>query len=166
MSLLGLSRRGFVIVVTSGFLLSGGPTATSSEARYWIIVHPENPAVTLRRDEVSKLFLKQITRWSDGRPAVPIDLVVAAPTRDAFSREVHRRPVSAIKKYWQQMVFSGQSAPPPEVATDEDVLAMVREDPTAIGYVSDEVTLNGVKIVDILEPSPRPPPGPGTASKR
>jgi len=161
MSLLGLSRRGFVILVTSGFLLSGGPTATSSEARYWIIVHPENPAVTLRRDEVSKLFLKQITRWSDGRPAVPIDLVVAAPTRDAFSREVHRRPVSAIKKYWQQMVFSGQSAPPPEVATEDEVLKMVRDNPAAIGYVSDEATLKGVKILDLAAP-PAPPSGAGS----
>ena len=124
--------------------------APAGEPRYWVIVHPDNPSITLRRDEVSRLFLKKITRWSDGRIAAPIDLVESAPTRDAFSRDVHRRPPSAIKKYWQRMVFSGQSAPPPEVATEADVLAMVRSDPAAIGYVSDEVTLHGVKIVDIV----------------
>jgi hypothetical protein len=73
--------------------------------------------------------------------------------------------VKAIKKYWQQMVFSGKSAPPPEVATDSDVLAMVRMDPAAIGYVSDEVTLRGVKIVDIVEPPTRPS-GHGAAAAR
>ena len=140
------------MVLAFGLILSRGSDGGLPEERYWVIVHPDNPTVTLRRDEVSKLFLKQITRWSDGRTAAPVDLVVAAPARDAFSRDVHRRPVQAIKKYWQQMVFSGKSAPPPEVATESDVLAMVRMDPAAIGYVSDEVTLKGVKIVDIVGP--------------
>ena len=156
MSIFGLTRRGLLILAAAIGL--SGTTARSEEARYWIVVHPENPTITLRRDEVSKLFLKQITRWSDGQTAAPVDLVVAAPTREAFSRDVHRRPISAIKKYWQQMVFSGQSAPPPEVATEEDVLAMIRANPAAIGYVSDEATLRGVKIVDIVAPS-RPSSG-------
>jgi ABC-type phosphate transport system substrate-binding protein len=137
-------------------LSGGGHAATSGEPRYWVVVHPDNPSSTLRRDEVSRLFLKKITRWSNGRTAVPVDLVASAPARDAFSRDVHRRPPSAIKKYWQQMVFSGQSAPPAEVATEADVLALVSSDPAAIGYVSDEVSLHGVKILDIVEPRPRP----------
>jgi ABC-type phosphate transport system substrate-binding protein len=140
----------------------GGPPA---EGRYWVIVHPDNPTVTMRRDEVSKIFLKQLTRWSDGRAAVPVDLVVAAPARGAFSRDVHRRPVELIKKYWQQMVFSGKSAPPPEVATESDVLSMVSADPGAIGYVSDEAILKGVKIVDIVAP-PHADSGQGAATAR
>lgn len=143
-----------------------GVRAPAGEPRYWVVVHPDNPSITLRRDEVSRLFLKKITRWPDGRTAAPVDLVQSAPARDAFSRDVHRRPASAIKKYWQQMVFSGQSAPPPEVATEEDVLAMVRSDPAAIGYVSDEVTLHGVKIVDIVEPHPRRELGQSAAQVR
>lgn len=156
MSSLRPSRRGFIILLTVGQAMCAGNGADASEPRYWVIVHPDNPAVTLRRDEVSKLFLKQITRWSDGRTAAPVDLVVAAPARDAFSRDVHRRPASAIKKYWQQMVFTGQSAPPPEVATEAEVLAMVRGNPAAIGYVSDEATLKGVKILDLVPASAAP----------
>jgi hypothetical protein len=151
----GLNRVGLSLVLAVLFLSAGRSAARSGEARYWVIVHPDNPSITLRRDEVSRLFLKKITRWSDGRTAAPVDLVVTAPARDVFSRDVHRRPASAIKKYWQQMVFSGESAPPPEVATEEDVLAMVQSDPAAIGYVSDEISLHGVKIVDIVEPQPR-----------
>ena len=143
-----------------------GVPAPASEPRYWVVVHPDNPSIVLRREEVSRLFLKKITRWSDGRAATPIDLVETAPARDAFSRDVHRRPTSAIKKYWQRMVFSGQSAPPPEVATEKDVLAMVRSDPAAIGYVSDEISLHGVKIVDIAEPPPQRTVGQYTAPVR
>jgi ABC-type phosphate transport system substrate-binding protein len=156
MSIKGVSRVGLCLLGGALTLAVGrGAAAPSGEGRYLVIVHPANASITLRRDEVSRLFLKKITRWSNGRTAAPVDLVVSAPARDVFSRDVHRRPPSAIKKYWQQMVFSGQSAPPPEVATEQDVLAMVRKDPSAIGYVSDEVSLQGVKIVDIIDPQPR-----------
>jgi hypothetical protein len=155
MSLARLRRRRLSLLAGAIALSGGLSAATAGEPRYWVVVHPDNPAISLRRDEVSRLFLKKITRWSDGRTAAPVDLVQSAPARDDFSRDVHHRPASAIKKYWQQMVFSGQSAPPPEVATEEDVLAMVRSNPAAIGYVSDEVTLHGVKILDIVEPRPR-----------
>jgi hypothetical protein len=148
-------QRPWPVLVGTIAMLVLGSRAPAGEPRYWVVVHPDNPSITLRRDEVSRLFLKKLTRWSDGSTAAPVDLVESSPARDAFSRDVHRRPASAIKKYWQRMVFSGQSAPPPEVATDEDVLAMVRSDPAAIGYVSDEVSLSGVKIVDIVEPQPR-----------
>lgn len=155
MSFARLTRHGIALLAGALALSGGGSVATPGEPRYWVVVNPANPAITLRREEVSRLFLKKITRWADGRTAVPVDLVESAPARDAFSRDVHHRPTSAIKKYWQQMVFSGQSAPPPEVATEQDVLDMVRSDPAAIGYVSDEVTLLGVKILDIVEPRPR-----------
>ena len=166
MSLARLTRRGLFLLW--GALAFGGthPAATAGEARYWVVVHPDNPSSSLRRDEVSRLFLKKITRWSDGRIAAPVDLVASAPVRAAFSRDIHRRPPGAIKKYWQQMVFSGQSAPPPEVATEKDVLAMVRSDPAAIGYVSDEVTLQGVKILDVVEPPPRQTSAPGAPQGR
>jgi hypothetical protein len=159
-------RQPWPVLVGTIAMVVLGNRAPAGEPRYWVVVHPDNPSITLRRDEVSRLFLKKLTRWSDGSTAAPVDLVESAPARDAFSRDVHRRPASAIKKYWQRMVFSGQSAPPPEVATEEDVLAMVRSDPAAIGYVSDEVSLSGVKIVDIVDPRPRPAPGHSALQQR
>jgi ABC-type phosphate transport system substrate-binding protein len=156
MSFALLRRRGLILIACALAFGGGGGIALAGEPSYWVIVHPDNPTQSLRRDEVSRLFLKKITRWSDGRAAAPVDLVESAPARDAFSRDVHQRPPAAIKKYWQQMVFSGESAPPPEVATEADVLEMVRHDPGAIGYVSDEAVLRGVKILDVVDPRPRP----------
>jgi periplasmic binding family protein len=148
-------RRSWAVLLGVIAMTALGVRSLAGEPRYWVVVHPDNPSITLDRDEVSRLFLKKITRWSDGRAAAPIDLVESAPARRAFSRDIHRRPAAAIKKYWQRMVFSGESAPPPEVAKDEEVLAMVRSNPGAIGYVSDEVTLRGVRIVDIVDPVTR-----------
>ena len=61
----------------SSFRRTLGPG--SEEPQYWVVVHPDNPSITLRRDEVSRLFLKKITRWSNGQTAAPVDLVAVVP---------------------------------------------------------------------------------------
>jgi hypothetical protein len=146
-----LRRLRIRLLVAGTTTLLSTVVAGAGEPRYWIIVHPDNPIETLGRREVSRLFLKKTTQWADGTTAVPIDLDVKVKAREAFSRDIHGRAPEAIKKYWQQMVFSGRAAPPPEVATEEDVLAHVRADRAAIGYVSDEVVLRGVKILDVID---------------
>ena len=131
-------------------LLSG--SLFGEERRYWVVVHPDNPVETMDRQQVSRLFLKKTTKWGDGTPVDPVDLAEKTPTREAFSKDIHGRSAGAIKKYWQQMVFSGKAAPPPEVSSEADVLEHVRRDPKAVGYVSDEAVLRGVKIVDVVDP--------------
>ena len=144
--------RGLLLIAAPWVLAASSVSA--NEPRYWVVVHPDNPTEALPRSEVSKLFLKKSARWSDGTPVVPVDLPEKAKAREAFSKDVHGRSASAIKKYWQQKVFSGEAAPPPEAASEDDVLAQVRADPHAVGYVSDEAVLRGVKILDVVDPPP------------
>ena len=59
-----------------------------------------------------------------------------------------------MKNYWQQLIFSGQDVPPPELKTDDEVIQYVIKNPNSIGYVSSGSTStdspeNGVKMVDI-----------------
>jgi ABC-type phosphate transport system substrate-binding protein len=154
-------RRALLLIAAPWVLALG--VVSAAEPRYWVVVHPDNPNDALTRTEVSKLFLKKSTKWSDGAPVVPVDLAEKAVAREAFSRDVHGRSASAIKKYWQQKVFSGEAAPPPEAASEEDVLAQVRADPHAVGYVSDEAVLKGVKILDVVDP-PAASPAPQKAT--
>ena len=152
-----------LLLIAAPWVLAGG-LASADEPRYWVVVHPDNPTDELSRTEVSKLFLKKSTKWSDGAPVVPVDLPEKARAREDFSQDVHGRSASAIKKYWQQKVFSGEAAPPPEAASEEDVLAQVRADPHAVGYVSDEAVLKGVKILDVVDPPPAARPAPVKAT--
>jgi ABC-type phosphate transport system substrate-binding protein len=140
------------LALLAGLIALAGSPLPAGDQGYWVVVHPDNPVQTLERSEVSRLFLKKTTKWADGRLVNPVDLPEKTATRAAFSRDIHGRSVSAIKKYWQQMVFSGKAAPPPEVPAEADVLAQVRSDPSAVGYVSDEAVLRGVKILDVVDP--------------
>lgn len=123
----------------------------SEPTGYKVIVNAANPVASVTREYVSRLFLKKISRWDDGTPANPVDLTETDPVREDFSRAVHKREARAVKAYWQQMIFSGRAAPPPEVAWEADVLAFVRANRGAIGYVSRGATPEGVKVLELTE---------------
>lgn len=58
--------------------------------------------------------------------------------------------VRAVKRYRQQMIFGGRVVPPPEKASEDEVLAFVRGNPNASGYVLASTTLgDGVKTVNV-----------------
>ena len=141
-----------IILLGSAAALLFALWSSAQSADFKIIVHPDNPATSLSAKDVSNFLLKKKSRWTgDGfRESVePVDLDGNSATREAFSRAVHGRSVSSIKNYWQRQIFSGRGVPPPEVASDADVIAHVQSRPGAIGYVSANASLSGVKEVTL-----------------
>jgi ABC-type phosphate transport system substrate-binding protein len=127
-----------------------GSAAPAQSLPFRVVVHSDNPVGTLTRERVSQLFLKKVTQWQDRSRVVPVEMREALSLRAEFSRRIHQRDVATIKIYWQQMIFAGRSVPPPERASDAEVLEFVQRNPSAIGYVSADATLpSGVKVVEI-----------------
>ena len=69
--------------------------------------------------------------------------------RAAFSEAVIGRSVGAIEIYWQQQIFSGKEVPPATKSSDDDMVAFVKSNPGAIGYVSGGASTAGVKVVEV-----------------
>jgi hypothetical protein len=120
-----------------------------STPQFRILVHPENSANSVSRDFVTDVFLKRATRWHDGEAVHPVDQRAEASVRRAFSDDVLRRSVAAVKRYWQQRIFSGRDLPPPELDNDEDVVEYVLRHRGAIGYVSGSAKLGRAKAVSV-----------------
>lgn len=119
------------------------PVSTASAQGYTIVVNDGGPA-TLSRDEVSRIFLKKSTKLT------PVDQNRESKVRAVFSKAVLGRPITAIVSYWQQQIFSGGDSPPVEKGSDADVLAYVRANPKAIGYVAAGTDLgSGVRAVTV-----------------
>jgi ABC-type phosphate transport system substrate-binding protein len=112
-----------------------------------VVVHPSNPVASLPRDRVSAMFLKKVGEWPQGGTVLPVDLSAAGGLRDAFGKDVHGKDIAAILSYWKQMIASGRGVPPPVKATDAEVVAYVRGNPGAIGYVSANTPTDGVKVL-------------------
>jgi ABC-type phosphate transport system substrate-binding protein len=134
-------------------LVSGAAAATGLSAQgrdFVVVVNAANPVNALTGDALSKLFLKKTARWGNGEDATPVDLSEGAAAREAFSQDVFHKSVDAIKSYWQSLIFSGRGVPPVELASDDAVLAYVRANSGAIGYVSAHAALGaGVRRVTL-----------------
>jgi ABC-type phosphate transport system substrate-binding protein len=125
-------------------------TPAQSDGGFVVIVNDANPKQSMDRDLVRKLFLKQLKSWESGVAAAPVDQDAKSEVREVFTREVHGKKVSAIKSYWQRMIFSGRAVPPPELDSDESVLTYVRSDPGGIGYVAPGTELgDGVRELEL-----------------
>ncbi|QJR37205.1 phosphate ABC transporter substrate-binding protein [Gemmatimonas groenlandica] len=124
-------------------------TSSLAAQDFKVIVNSANPTSELSIDATSKLFLKQSAKFASGTAAQPVDLAKASAVRAAFSKAVLGRPSSAVETYWQQQIFSGKDVPPPAKASDDDVIAFVKANPGAIGYVSAGASTAGVKVIDV-----------------
>lgn len=117
---------------------------------YKIIVNPSNPVSSMSREDVSRIFLKKTTKFSDGRGASPVDLQANSPTRESFSKDVHGKSASTVEAYWQQMIFSGRDIPPAQ-KSESGALEFVRSNGNAIGYVSPGADTGGVKVINVTD---------------
>jgi ABC-type phosphate transport system substrate-binding protein len=121
-------------------------TAAANEPpAFRVIVHASNPARSISSGLLADLFLKKSTRWGNGEAARPLDQRPNSAVRRAFSQNVLKRTVTAVRSYWQQRIFSGRDVPPPEVDSDESVVNYVSSNPGAVGYVSPGAKLGSTK---------------------
>ncbi len=131
-----------------GLLVGAGPLA-AQDSGYKVIVHSTNPVSSMSRGDLSKIFLKRTTKWSDGRTATPLDLPESSGTRASFSKAVHNKTVDAIKAYWQQMVFSGRGVPPSQRASVREIVDYVQSNPGAVGYVPSSAAVGNCKVLSV-----------------
>jgi ABC-type phosphate transport system substrate-binding protein len=146
-----VQRRIFIQLVLGllGLLVPASSALAQPERPFLVIVNPQNPTTSVDRKFVANAFLKKATRWSNDSAIRPVDLAPRFQVRRRFSQDVLKRSVEAVKSYWQRLVFSGRGLPPPELDSDDAVVAYVARHPGAIGYVSVGVNLSGVKVLEV-----------------
>jgi ABC-type phosphate transport system substrate-binding protein len=144
-------KRFISIGVVALFLLitTAASDAWAGKADFVVITHPSNTVSAISQENLSRIFLKKITRWQDGTHATAVDQVRGAAARESFSKAVHNRSVEAIYSYWQNMIFSGRDTPPVELASDADVVAYVLGNPGSVGYVTRGALLHGAKELEV-----------------
>ena len=146
--LFGLLGLGLTLAAVAQDASSKEPAA----AGFKVIVHSDNPEEEMKASAIAKMFLKKVKRWDHGVSVTPIDLSPSHPIRKVFTKAIHNKSVTAIKSFWQRMIFSGREEPPTEKASESDVLSIVRTTPGAIAYVAADTSLgDGVKELKIAQ---------------
>jgi ABC-type phosphate transport system substrate-binding protein len=149
--ILGLKLAlGLLLALSALFVTAGGAAGAGGTGGFVVVVNAANPTSSLSAEEVSRMFLKKTPHWANGERVVAIDLSDTSPVRESFSQQIHGRPASAVKAYWQKMIFSGRDVPPVEKTSGEEALAFVRGNAGAIAYVAAGTPLgSGVKILTV-----------------
>ncbi len=135
----------FIIVI-----LTISSTDTLAQT-YKVIVNKSNAVSSISQKELAMVFLKKRKSWEDGTTITPVDQNPSAKVRESFSIEVFKKKVAAIRSYWQKAMFSGMTAGPEEKDSDSEVIEYVKNNKGAIGYISANTPLNGVKVISIGE---------------
>ena len=143
-------RRFIKLLAAVALLLPVARVAQAQDAGYRVIVNASNPANSISKAELSRIFLKKKTEWSSGRQVIVVDQSERSATRARFSVAVLGKDVPTMKAYWQASLFSGRGVPPVEQGTDGQVANYVAANDAAIGYVSASAPLPaGVKVIEV-----------------
>lgn len=122
---------------------------TSAQGGFVVVVNSANPANSIERRALSRIFLRQTRRWDHGANAEPVDLPASSTVRQAFSQAVHRRSATSVISFWRQQIFSGRSVPPPERDSSSAVISYVNSHRGGVGYVSPGTNTSRVKTLDV-----------------
>jgi hypothetical protein len=142
-------RLRFFLPLAALVLTLGGSLPAAGAEGFEIIINAANPVPALPAAEVSRYFLHATRKWPSGLGILPVDLPEDSPVRDAFSHEIHGKSTSAVKAYWQRLIFSGRDVPPPEKSAAE-AMGYVRSQVGAIAYVAAGTPLgSGVKMLKV-----------------
>ncbi|MEP6763134.1 MAG: hypothetical protein ABJB66_02425 [Gemmatimonadaceae bacterium] len=145
-----VARSVAICAVVMTLVTSASAQVASAQA-YKLIVNDANHASGISSSEVAQIFMKKKTDWPSGEAVIPVDQSANSPSRVAFSKDVLHRDVMAMKLYWQQQMFAGRANAPDEKASDAVVVAYIKDNPGAIGYVSSAASTTGVKVLVIHE---------------
>ncbi|GAF01855.1 hypothetical protein [Saccharicrinis fermentans] len=134
-----------VLFILAVSLMLGNVHAQS----YKVIVNNINEIGSISKKELAMVFLKKKKKWENGVMIIPVDQSVRAKVRASFSQDVFNKSVAAIRSYWQRAIFSGMATAPVEKPTDKEIIAFVKNNKGAIGYVSSATSTAGVKTLVI-----------------
>lgn len=121
----------------------------SAEARdVKVIANTSVAATAVSADELRSVYLEQTSSLVDGSHVQPV-LIKGGPAHEAFLKDVIDKTDSALQTYYRSLVFTGKGTIPKILESDSAVVAYVAKTKGAIGYVSVDTAVAGVKTLQV-----------------
>ena len=79
--------------------------------------------------------------------AILLDYGDDTPAKEAFYRLVADRSARQMHNFWIQRVFSGAGRGPTYVRDTADMLATIRREPGAVGYLWSDQPIDGLDVL-------------------
>ena len=111
-----------------------------------IIVNPDVSSTVLKND-LKRIYLNRKKRWNGGKGIVTATLADGTLHR-LFLEKYINKSSAQFNTFWKRVIFTGKGAPPKNFQTEEELVVFVANTPGAIGYVSRNVPLEGVRVLE------------------
>ncbi len=133
------------------FLALSGALCGNAQADFFLIVQAGNPQTSLTQKEAVDLFMSRRHAFRNGDPAFVFDLPRDHPQREDFYKALTGLGLAQVNSYWSRLMFSGQSRPPQTIASEAEMLGLVRHNPNALGWVTHEPADKQIHTVLVLK---------------
>jgi ABC-type phosphate transport system substrate-binding protein len=101
---------------------------------FQVVVHRDHGGEETSPLQLRRIFLRQITRWPDGRRVVPVNGPPDSELRRAITAWLFPEGRAGLVYHWNKLYYQGV-LPPRALASYSAVALMVARVPGAIGYL-------------------------------
>lgn len=137
----------WAVVVSCCLLAAGSHGAAFGADTLYVVVSAHSPVRSMAQKEVLALYTGRTRTLPGGDPASPLDQQRDGAARASFYQALTGMDIARINSYWARLHFTGQVQPPQAVGDDNAVIARLRVDPSAIGYLTREPQDPTVRVV-------------------
>lgn len=132
-------------------LLTSLLLAGAARADFYVVVNAANPERNLSAKEAIALYMGRSRAFTNGEVALILDLPRDDPRRAAFYQALTGMTVAQVNSYWSRLMFSGQSVPPQALPDETAMLAALRRNPGALGWLSREPADPALRTVLVIK---------------
>lgn len=112
-----------------------------------VIVNKESQVKALTKKQVIDIYMGRKSTFPNGDKAVPIDQQADSTTRKQFYNKLVDKTVSEINAYWARLLFSGRATPPRASENSAALIAIIKNNKSAIGYIQLKDLTDGVRVL-------------------
>lgn len=110
-----------------------------------IVAHPDNPIKSITVDQARAIFTLQMTRTTNA-DIRPVDLPETSPARAQLLSKLGIDPQKLVSQRARQ-IFSGNGFPPIKAQNEAEVVSLVSNSVSLIGYLPKESAGTGLAVL-------------------
>jgi ABC-type phosphate transport system substrate-binding protein len=116
-----------------------------------VIAHPSLDEQQLTKKHLINIYMGRTTALNDGKKLLPLDQKPDSILKERFYLWLVDKNTSEVNAYWARLSFTGKATPPHTVENSKQVVEMVSNNPSAIGYAERSSLTDSVKVIERVQ---------------
>lgn len=137
-----------IFIITFLAILSFTSAHPSFASEVIIIANKNVPDTSLKKTELRNIFLGDKSSWTNGEK-IHFVILRKGTIHDAFLDTYIKKTPKNFIRYWKRQILTGKAIVPVLVDDESKIINYVKHTEGAIGYVSNGLDINDLKILRI-----------------